>query len=121
MGVGLFGANLITFELVGLTKENVFLSTFLLISNSISGQPRHFNHDEIGRIGSDFDVWSAIRCARIRAFQWSANQSNATLLKVCEAIFMKIGAKTVGTVAGILGATRSPWDWNVADVGLERR
>ena len=71
------------------------MSTFLLISNSISGQPRHFKTHEIGRIRSDFDVWPAIRCARIRAFQRTSNQSNATLLKVCEAIFLKIGAKYV--------------------------
>ena len=52
-------------------KIKCFLSTFLLISNSISGQSRHhvFNRGEIGRIGSDFDVWPTIWCARIRASQ----------------------------------------------------
>ena len=76
-------------------KMKCFLSTFLVISNSISGQPRHFNRDEIGRIRSDFDAWPAIRCARIRGFQRSSTQRNATLLKVCEAIFLKMGAKQV--------------------------
>ena len=97
VGVWLFVADLTTFEKAEFTKENVFLSTFLLISNSISGQPWHFIRHEIGRIGSDFDVWHtircAIRCARHRAFQRTSNQRDATLLKVCEAFFLEIGAK----------------------------
>ena len=84
-----------------------FLSTFLLLSNSISGLPRHFNCDEIGRIRSDFDVWPAIRCARIRGFQCTSNHRNATLLKVYEAIFLKIGAKWVHK----MGPQRRP-DWS---------
>ena len=54
VGVRLFGADLNTFEMVGLTKKSGFLSTFLLISNSISGQPRQFKTHETGRIRSDF-------------------------------------------------------------------
>ena len=47
-----------------------------------------------------FDVWTAIRCARIRAFQRSSNQRTATLLKVCGGDFSetwsKIGPQTAG-------------------------
>ena len=34
-----------------------------------------------------------LRCARIRALQRTSNQRNATLVKVCVAIFLKIGGE----------------------------
>ena len=50
------GADVIAFEISGLTKKSEFLSTFLPISNSISGKPRQIKTHEVGRIRSDFDV-----------------------------------------------------------------
>ena len=64
--IWLNAADLIAVEMSRLTRNWVW-NQQKSWQNILFCQSDQFKRDEIGRIRSDFDVWSPIRCARIRA------------------------------------------------------